>query len=208
MGFLRDIFGPNKEEIWRRLSSEIGANYVDGGFWGGTKVEVHTGEWTITLDTFTQTTSTGKTHSSTTYTRMRAPFVNKDGFSFTIYRKSIFSGIGKLFGMQDVEVGYPEFDEEFIIKGNNETKIRALFANPYIRELLQSQPSMYLDVRDDEGWFGKQFPEGVDELYFNTVGVIKDIERLKLLYALFAEVLNHLCHLDSAYKNDPGLPKG
>ena len=51
---------------------------------------------------------------------MRAPYVNPDGFRFTIYRQGVFSDIGKWLGMQDVTVGCPEFDEAFIIKGNNE----------------------------------------------------------------------------------------
>ena len=46
---------------------------------------------------------------------------------------------------------------------------------------------MYLTVKDDEGWFGTSFPEGVDELFFRVGGVIKDVERLKSLYDLFAE---------------------
>ena len=29
-----------------------------------------------------------------------------------------------------MDVGYPEFDEAFIIQGNDEAKLRALFANP------------------------------------------------------------------------------
>jgi hypothetical protein len=195
------MFGPSREEIWRQLCSEIGAQYVQGGFWNGDKVQAHCGQWTITLDTFSQ--SNGK--SSTTFTRMRAPYVNQDGFQFTIYRTGIFSGLGKLLGMQDVEVGYPEFDDAFVIKGNDEAKLRALFANPKIRQLIEIQPDIHLTVKDDEGWFGEHFPEGVDELYFQVVGVIKDVEQLKSLYDLFAEMLHHLCHIGSAYENDPQL---
>jgi hypothetical protein len=202
MGFLRQLFGPSQEEIWRQLCNEIGAQYVEGGFWKGSKVQAQHGQWTVTLDTYTTTDS--ENHTSTTYTRMRAPYVNKDGFRFTIYRKSIFSGLGKFFGMQDVEVGYPEFDEAFIIQGNDETKLRALFANPRIRQLIEMQPAIHLTVKDDEGWFGTQFPDGVDELCFES-GYISDVERLKALYYLFAEVLNHLCHIGSAYEDDPQL---
>ena len=201
MSILRQLFGPSREEIWRQLCNEIGAQYVEGGLWKGNKVQAHCGQWTVTLDIYTQ--SDGKT--TTVYTRLRAPYVNKDGFRFTIYRKSIFSGLGKLLGMQDVEVGYPEFDEVFIIKGNDETKLRALFANPKIRQLIEMQPEIHLTIRDDEGWFRTHFPEGVDELYFSVLGVIKDVERLKSLYYLFAEILNHLCHIGSAYENDPQL---
>ena len=41
--------------------------------------------------------------------------MNKDGFRFKIYRKTVFSGLGKMLGMQDIEVGYADFDEAFIL---------------------------------------------------------------------------------------------
>jgi hypothetical protein len=77
--------------------------------------------------------------------------------------------------------------------------------NDKIRALTQQQPSISLEVKDDEGWFGADFPEGVDELLFQVVGVITDVERLKSLYELFSETLNHLCHIGSAYENDPQI---
>lgn len=201
MSFLRKIFGPNQEEVWQQLCNEIGGNFIKGGFWKGDKVTVKVKEWTITLDTYT--VSTGK--SSVTYTRMRAPYVNVDGFQFKIYRKNIFSNLGIMLGMDDVEVGYPDFDNDFIIKGNDSTKVITFFSNPKIRQLIQLQPEISFEIKDDEGWFGAQFPEGVDELYFQVNGIIKDVERLKNLYELFAETLNHLCQISSAYENDPNL---
>lgn len=195
MGLLRELFGPSKKEIWDELSSRIGAEFHDGGFFGKDKVVARTKEWIITLDTYT--VSTGK--SSVTYTRIRAPFVNKDGFRFKIYRTGLFSEIGKLFGMQDITVGFPNFDENFVIKGNNEDKVKALFSNENIRRLIELHPRFYLEVKDDEGWFGEFFSEGVDELYFRVPGIIKDIDLLKALFDLFAEVLEHLCLIDSAY---------
>jgi hypothetical protein len=36
-------------------------------------------------------------------------------------------------------------------------------------------------------------------------GTVKDIELSKLLYKLFAEILNCLCHIGSAYEEDPEL---
>lgn len=201
MSVLKKIFGPSKEEVWRQLCSEIGADFIDGGLWRGAKVEARVREWTITLDTFV--VSTGKT--SVPFTRLRAPYVNKDGFRFRIYRKSMFSGLGKLFGMQDIEVGHADFDREFIIQGSDDNKVRLLFGNSEIRRLMEAQPAIHLEVKDDEGWFGTVFPEGVDELYFQVTGIIKDVERLKALYELFAETLNHLCHIGSAYEDDPQL---
>jgi hypothetical protein len=201
MNILRKIFGPSKEEVWQQLCKEIGAEYIDRGVWKGNKVVAKTKEWTITLDTYT--VSTGKSH--VTFTRIRAPYVNADGFRFKIYRKGIFSAIGKYFGMQDIEVGYPDFDRDFIIKGTDESKLRSLFNNATIRQLIQRQPDISFEVNDDEGWFTEKFPEGVDELYFQVVGIIKEVDRLKSLYELFSETLNHLCHIGSAYENDPNI---
>ena len=195
-------FGPSKDEVWRQLSQEIGLEFVEGGFWKGSKVQAHVGPWTMTLDTHTVS---HRRQSHVTYTRMRAPYVNPEGFRFTIYRKGLFSDLGKLLGMQDIEVGDPEFDEAFIIKGNDEVRVRDLFADPEIRSLIQAQPKIRLEVKDSEGWFGPEFPEDVDELHFQVVGVIKDVERLKALFDLFAAVLDRLCRIGSAYKQEPGV---
>jgi hypothetical protein len=105
--------------------------------------------------------------------------------------------------MQDIEVGDPEFDEAFIIKGNDEDRVGDLFANPKIRQLIQAQPKICLEVNDREGWFGPRFPEYVDALHFEVQGVIKDVERLKALFDLFAAVLHQLCRIGSAYKQHP-----
>jgi hypothetical protein len=191
-------FGPNKDEVWRQLSEEIGAEVVQGGFWkGGSKVQAHVGPWTVTLDIYDD----GESQA----TRLRAPYVNPEGFRFTIYRKGLFSDLGKLLGMQDIEVGDPEFDEAFIIKGNDESRVRDLFANSKVRQMIQDQPKMRLTVKDSEGWFGPKFPENVDELHFQVIGVIKDVDRLKSLFDLFAAVLDQLCKIGSASKQDAGV---
>ena len=195
------FFGPNKDEVWRQLCQEIGATFVEGGAWKGNKVQAAVGPWTVTLDSYTVSSQ----HSQVTYTRMRAPYVNPEGFRFTIYRKSIFSGLGKMLGMQDIEIGDAEFDEAFIIKANNEPRVQHLFSDVRLRAFVQAQSKILLQVKDSEGWFGPKFPENVDELHFQVVGVLKDVERLKSLFDLFAAVLERLCKIGSAYKQEPGV---
>lgn len=200
MAFFRTLFGPSKEEVWRQFADQTGSNYVPGGFWKGDRIEATHGSWTVVLDTYT--VSTGK--SSVTYTRMRAPYSTADGFHFAVYREGIFSEIGKWFAMQDVTVGYEDFDRDFIIKGNDEQKLRQLFSNQKVRELIAAQPEIHFSVEDDDGniWT-KMFPAGLDELKFQVAGVIKDLDRLKLLYDLFAETLDELCRMGSAVNKTP-----
>jgi hypothetical protein len=196
------LFGPSTEEVWRELSGQIGGEFADGGMWRGDKVTAHVGPWTVILDTYV--VSTGK--SAISYTRMRAPYVNRDGLRFTLYRKTLLTDLGKFMGMQDISIGDPAFDEAFVVKSNDPAQARSLLADPKLRELLQQQPAVFFSVKDDEGIFGPAFNESVDELYFAVQGVLKNVDRLKRLFDLFAETLHRLCQIGSAYETDPSLP--
>jgi hypothetical protein len=195
----RKWFGPSKKEIWRQLGAEIGADYIPGSFWKREKVQAKHNEWIITLDTYA--VSTGK--ATVVFTRLRAPYVNPGEFRFTIYRRGLFSGIAKRLGMQDVEVGHKSFDDDFIIKGTDEGKLRALFDNARLRELIAAQPRIHLTVKDGGGQWGSDFPPDTDELSFHVRGIIKDLARLKLLFELFAVTLDQLCRMGSAYERAP-----
>ena len=105
-------------------------------------------------------------------------------------------------GSQDIEVGYPGFDDNYVIQGTSEHRVRKFCENERIRELIASQPRIHLEVRDDEGWFKAHFPERVDQLYFQCHGVIKDIGRLEKLFEMVAESLHQLCHDGKVYEDD------
>jgi hypothetical protein len=185
----------SKGEVWRKFSGEIGAEFVKGGLLRSDKVVARVKEWTITLDTYTEGGEYGGP-----YTRMRAPYMSRDGFQFTIYRGGLLSKLGKHLGLQDVETGYPDFDREFILKSNDEAKVRALVANPRIRQLIQSHPAIYFRSKTKRGGSAHAFPS---ELYFRVPGVIEDVERLKSFFLLFTETLSQLCDIGSAYESDP-----
>ena len=69
--------------------------------------------------------------------------------------------------------------------------------------MIHAQPNIYFQIRDDEGWFGAHFPEGVDELYFQCYGVLKEEELLRNLFEMFTITLDRLVRIDSAYEDDP-----
>ena len=59
--------------------------------------------------------------------------------------------------------------------------------------------------KDDEGRFSQRYPEGVDVLYFQCVGIVKKREVLLNLFELFAAILDRLVHIDSAYQSNPKI---
>jgi hypothetical protein len=201
MSIFKKLFGPSKEEIWQQFCDQTSSQFIEGGFLRDCeRVKATHGEWTITLDTYV--VPAGKTVIY--YTRIRAPYVNPDGFRFNVYRKSIFTDIKKRFGMQDVSVGHEDFDRDFVIQGTDEQKLRRLFSNQKIRDLIMAQPNIQFSVKDkDDEALWKNISPDVDELFFRVVGDIKDIAWLKLLYELFSETLDELCMMGSAYKQAP-----
>jgi hypothetical protein len=69
----------------------------------------------------------------------------------------VLSDPGKFLGMEDIDVGDLEFDEAFAIKSNDDEKVGDLFANPKLRQVIHDEPTLRLEVRDNEDWFGSKF---------------------------------------------------
>ncbi len=199
MSLLRELFGPSKAEIWQTLSEEIAADFQDGGWFGTDKVVAKHRQWTITLDTHKE----GKRR----YTRLRAPYINRDGFRFRLYRSNFFNDIGKKVGLEDdVEIGIPDFDYDFIIQGNDHYKLWKLFANERVRYLIEGQPAINLQIVPANHWFwDDDYPENVDMIEFKVRDTITDMRQLEKLFNLFAELLDHLCTIGAAYEDDPTL---
>jgi hypothetical protein len=198
MPILERFFGPTRDEIWEQLAEEIGGNFYDGGLWlGDSKVRAHAGDWIVTLDTY-------RDARGTTFTRLRAPFVNKDGFVFSIFREDSFEDRHSD-DNQDLEVGQPDFDKTFVIKSNNVEEVKKLFSDEKIRKHLEKQSQVFFSAAKYSGWYSKDFPDGIGELLFQVRGEIKDLARLKELYALFGETLDQLCRIGAATHDDPGL---
>jgi hypothetical protein len=195
MGFFKSVFGPSREEIWTELCRQIGGEVVAGGLWHGDKLKAQVQDWTVTLDEYTVMVMASKVPVVIQNTRMRAPFPNPSGFRFSIYRASVFSALGSLLGMQDIQVGHREFDEKFVIKGNNESEVKTLCNSERLRALVTAQPAFRLTIHDDDGWFGEKYPPEVDVLTFDVAEQIRDVGRLRGLYDVFAETLNLLSEM-------------
>ena len=165
----------HRDTAWKQLATELGAEFIDGGLLHSSKVQAHINQWTVTLDSY----SVPSGDSSTTYTRLKSTLENKDGFQFTLFREGLVARLDKALGLKDIEIGVPDFDHDFVIQGNNEAKLRALFADVKIRQLIQEQRRITLGIKGNE-------------LHFEAQGVIRDGPRLKSLFELFAALLERL----------------
>ena len=176
-----ELLGSSQKEIWSQLAAELGGE-IESSFWTGMEVTARSGPWIVHLNM----TMVGKVP----FTRLQAPFDCMSDFRFRIYRKSIFSDLGKKLGMQDIEIGDPEFDENFIIKSNDEPQVRSYFADANLREHIRHQEDFDLMIVA-----GSDFAYSLE---LRTPGVVKDIQQLKGYFELFAVALEQLCRIGTA----------
>ena len=116
-------------------------------------------------------------------------FENKDALEFYIIPETGWDKIKKTFGhLEEIEVGQSDFDAMFLVKGNDEGKIKSLFSKPHIREFLLNQGSLALELTPTS-------------LNFYTLLSIGSFDHLKVIYDGFSEILNELCLMDSGYEN-------
>jgi hypothetical protein len=73
------------------------------------------------------------------------------------------------------------------------------------KEYFLSEPAIWVEVKNDEGWFGATFPDGVDELYFHYSGLLTDQQMIKDLFNVFTLILQRLVQMDSASPDSPNI---
>ena len=198
MSELREHFNKHRETLWQELRKQLD----EEGKWSGDALRISAGPFTVTLDVHAEVAGRG----SEVVTRMRAAYINRDGFRFGLKRRSWMSDLTTFFGEQDLEIGDEEFDRHWVIKSNNVAELKRLLARPNTRERMSGCAVLQrLEVRDDEGWFGPEFPGEVDELYLEAEGRVCDADTLGELYTIFAGALVMLTQVGSAYETDPEI---
>lgn len=178
------LFGPPLKEVWSNLANEINAEFIPGAFLKTAAVSKGYKNFKILLDTYT--VNTGK--SSVTYTRMRIPFKRENDIQFKVSRKNIFSGIGSFFGMPVISTYDYDFDDKYVLKGNDENVIKDIFENDDLKKSIIFQKNLILKV------YPYKPKKSIDnsELYFQMTGVLKDIDKLKNLFNMFKIIVDLL----------------
>lgn len=194
------LFGPTLTDAWTQLAQRTGAD-IEAGNWLRNMMLVYAhGNWEIKLDTFAVTTGT----ATTPYTRLRAPYTSLDGFEFKLTRTHMFHKLADAFGMEDIATGDSTFDEAFRIKGSSEQQVRSLLTED-IKASMHHQPTMWYEVQHKRRAFKQPLPDDARILYYHTVGLLRDVDRLEGLFNLFTLTLDRLVDIGSASPDNPGV---
>lgn len=110
---------------------------------------VRTEELQMTLFDYSYTIGSGKSRREIyqTITRMQSPLIQLP--SFILFQETILSKLGKLFGGTDINFpDAPAFSSKYVLRGADETAIRALFS-PTVMQFLEQQEHLTIEVAGD-----------------------------------------------------------
>ncbi|WP_196888477.1 hypothetical protein [Aureivirga sp. CE67] len=172
-------------KIWEQFAKEIGAVY--NCFENDEELVLEYKNWEIKLDLIKKS----KDHCQS-YTRLKVFISSLSNFKFDVHKEDFTATIGKFFGMQDVIVGDTAFDKKFVIRGNNEDKIKELFSNETLRNNLFDIDDFHLEITDVPIYYDYNFPKNIRILFFETYGEIEHIELLRKLFKSIMIVLDYL----------------
>lgn len=202
MGLIRQIykyfFGKTNQAIWEQFALEKNGNFTEGRYDNQDRVEISHGAYHIIFDSYIYFQTVGGHTRETEFTRVRLGFQSKDALLLKLTNQGIAARVGKLFGMQDIEVGNPPFAKRFLIKGNDVFKIQMIFSDDRIQELLLAQKDIQLEITATEGIFHEPVTEGNAMLYYLSDTPLKTIGQLYDLYDLFTTLADKLTKLGSA----------
>jgi hypothetical protein len=169
--------GNNEEEVWKKLAADIKAN-EESVEYHAVLIQNNSG---ITLDI--DIDPGGGFENGDSSTRFTSD-ISQTSFRLAIHPQNFVDDIGKLLGLEDVIIGYPEFDKKFIIKTNNGGKTQTIFAEKDCREILESLDDFTLETTgNDENCNGVQ-----NQLILNIDEGITDTNLLKKIYHAFFRI--------------------
>jgi hypothetical protein len=195
---MKRFLGIRSNEKWKRLAATVGGTFVDGGVFSSDKVRVFYKDWTLTLDVL------WGGDGEVMYNRLRAAYFSADRFRFTVYRRSFITDIAVALGMQDIIVGHPQFDRDFIIKANDSSRVRQLFANSEITDLLWVQEDIRFEVLTNTSCV-PIIPTRIDQLCCTVHESDLSLRRLEAMFVLVSKTLDQLHLLGSVGSGNPGV---
>jgi hypothetical protein len=179
------ISGNNEDEIWQQVTADMNAGKELLEY----EVVLNQDGRKVSLDI--DVDPGGGFESGYEFTKLSASIQKKNDFRFAIHHEGFIDTMGKFFGMEDVSIGYPAFDERLIIKTNHKKKVRAIFTDSSIREVFQQLTdfTMHITHHHEEGF-----------LELEIQHAITDPIELRKIYHAFFKILA-LIDMDGIHDN-------
>ncbi len=191
MKFHSNMFG--WEYVWRDFADSKGGKVVSDDTKDGDPISAMHLPVEGTSAWVTITPVRGKTNkASGTIASMH--YSPAENFAFRIRTEKGVDQLGKVLGMQDIQLGDAEFDKSYLIQGTDEGKVRNLFSDMKLRDLiLQNKVSELRLVANSEGLPSEHLvPNGRHAVVYSFDQTLEKFDQLESLYAILTSVVHRI----------------
>jgi hypothetical protein len=177
----------HREAVWARLGKELGGEFTNQKGWAKDHVQIQHENWHVTLDFEVH----AGYRSEYIHTRFHSP-VRPSAFRVTVFHQDLIHTVGRLFGMQDLQIGDTALDRTFVVQSTDKEKVRQLFQNAELRRLMIEEPDLEIRLRIPSVSEPTESCVEWDEFSLQVPGIVEDMPRLRRLFDVFAHLLHAL----------------
>ncbi|TZF84682.1 hypothetical protein FW774_06785 [Pedobacter sp. BS3] len=178
---IKIISGSTADEIWDQIVADWNADAGLLEYQALIKHQNHEIQFIVDID------PGGGFEGGYELTRFVSQIKPRSDFRFAIHKHDLIDDIGKFFGMEDVEIGYPEFDKKFIIKTNDALRVKKLLAGDEIRAVLMEYDDFILEINHQHVHHEKK---AFLELRFENN--VPGVDKLRRIFRAYTDMLNRL----------------
>lgn len=175
------ITGESEDEVWKIIADQLNSKEDNLDY----TAQFSTTNHCVTLDIDIHPDRGEENEKPVTSFSAELP--DETSFRFKIEKQGLKHEIGKLFGMQDVIIGHPEFDKKYLIQSNDVVKVKEVLSDPEVSDELLKHPVLDFKIRERKIGDNKEIVLG---LYLE--GGITEPETLKSIFQPFKILLNYL----------------
>ena len=192
MKFHSNIFG--WEYVWRDFADSKGGKVISDSSKDGDPIismQIPV-EGTNAYVVIAPYSLKGKSKGSGTSASLQ--FAPREHFVFRIRTEKGVDQIGKALGMQDIQLGDSDFDHKFLIQGTDLGKVRNLFADMKLRDLILENNVSDLRLVDS----GEDLPvehrvaPGRHAVVYSHDTAVDKFEQLESLFGILTSVVHRL----------------
>ena len=111
---------------WERAANLLGIHFINGGLIGESRIHGTINSHSVTVTT--ETRGSGKNQYTVTVYHIK--YSSPIHFKFDLTKQHLLHSFGKIFGMQDIEIGDKTFDDSVVVKSSDAAKIRDFLTAP------------------------------------------------------------------------------
>ncbi|HEY0054963.1 MAG TPA: hypothetical protein VGB63_06370 [Pedobacter sp.] len=177
------IISGDTDQIWKRIESDFNA---DPDVYEYSAV-IEQQDRSVMLDI--DIDLGGGFESGYALTRLTSNLKTFNQFKFSIHPQDFIDTVGKFFGMEDVELGYVEFDKKIVVKTNDADRAKSILYDSSMREVIQSLEDFTFHIGHHSS-HNTEVEAAFLELRINE-GIL-EISRLRAIYEAFVSVLRKI----------------